>query len=320
MHNKLLAWHQLIKNKLVVCHFLCAEREQRYQQQVAAWEAAIAQWEKNGRSGKKPTKPQKPKEFAPLTEVDLADIPSIPDSWCWTKLGSITWSVKDDPHYSPQYVEDGIPFITGGNVRPEGIDFKNVKYISSELHEELSKRCKPALGDILYTKGGTTGIARVNTYDREFNVWVHVAVLKIIDSIQPFFLQHALNSPLCYSQSQKYTYGVGNQDLGLTRMVNIILPICNAAEQEKVIQEIDSCLSICDQLEATIDENLKRAETLRQSILKRAFEGKLVPQDPNDEPAEKLLERIQQEKAKIQERPPTSRKSKSQSERQLSLE
>ena len=72
-------------------------------------------------------------------------------------------------------------FITGGNVRPNGIDFKNVKFISPELHLELSKRCKPEKGDILYTKGGTTGIARVNTYDIYFNVWVHVAVLKLIE-------------------------------------------------------------------------------------------------------------------------------------------
>lgn len=70
-------------------------------------------------------------------------------------------------------------------------------------------------------------------------------------------------------------------------------------EQEQIVQEIESRLSICDQLEDTIMENLQKAEALRQSILKQAFEGKLVPQDPNDEPAEKLLERINQEKIKL---------------------
>ncbi len=273
-----------------------AERENRYQQQLAEWEEAVREWEAIGKIGKRPTKPSKPKDVLPLTKTELAELPQLPDSWCWVKLGHLTWSVKDGPHYSPRYVENGIPFISGGNVRPEGVDFKNVKYITSELHEELSKRCQPELGDVLYTKGGTIGIARVNTYKKEFNVWVHVAVLKIVKSVNPFFLQNALNSPLCYAQSQKYTHGVGNQDLGLTRMVNIVLSICNKDEQEEVVKEIESIFSICDQLEATIIENLHKAEALRQSLLKQAFEGKLVPQDPNDEPAEKLLERIKQEK------------------------
>jgi len=139
----------------------------------------------------------------------------LPKNWSWVRLGELLWSVKDGPHYSPKYEESGVPFISGGNIRPEGIDFTKCKFISKELHKELSKRCKPKINDILYTKGGTTGIARVNTYDIDFNVWVHVAVLKAVKSVNPFYLQYALNSNHCYKQAQKYTHGVGNQDLGL---------------------------------------------------------------------------------------------------------
>lgn len=210
-------------------------------------------------------------KYKEASPPEVEALPSPPEGWTWSALGQLAWSVKDGPHYSPKYTEKGIPFISGGNVRPEGIDFTDTKFISPELHAELSKRCVPERGDLLYTKGGTTGIARVNTEAREFNVWVHVAVLKLVDSIHRFYLQYALNSPHCYRQSQQHTHGVGNQDLGLTRMVWITVPLPPLAEQERIVAEVEHRLSVIEKLEATVATNLKRAERLRQSVLRRAF-------------------------------------------------
>ena len=106
------------------------------------------------------------------------------------------------------------------------------------------------------------------------------------------------------SKRAKATAGQFNLTLEICR--NTEVPICSPEEQGEIIQEIESRLSICDQLEATITENLQKAEAMRQSILKQAFEGKLVPQDPNDEPAEKLLEQIQLERQ--EKRPPQTSK------------
>ena len=216
------------------------------------------------------------KPIQSISEEEFAELPKLPNGAVWVKLGEILWSVKDGPHYSPKYQEHGIPFISGGNIRPNGIDFKNVKYISKELHDELSRRCKPMKMDVLYTKGGTTGIAKVNDYDIDFNVWVHVAVLKAISLINPYYLQYVLNSNHCYKQAQKYTHGVGNQDLGLTRMILITLPVFSIEEQNYIVSELESKLTVCDKIEETISNSLQQAETLRQSILKKAFEGKLV--------------------------------------------
>ena len=117
----------------------------------------------------------------------------LPKGWVWVRLGEVIISAKDDPHFSPKYSEKGIPFISTRNISVSGIDFTTAKYISEEFHLEISKKCKPEKGDILYTKGGTTGIAVVNQTDIEFNVWVHVAVLKQSQMMYPFYIQHVLN-------------------------------------------------------------------------------------------------------------------------------
>jgi type I restriction enzyme, S subunit len=260
----------------------------------AKWEAdQLAKLQAQG----KPPKDDKWKaKYKEAAATDGTELGKVPGAWATVSLGQLTWLVKDGVYFSPSYVSEGVPFITGGNVRPNGVDFTSAKRITPELHQELCKKCKPEKGDILYTKDGTIGIARVNAYDLDFNVWVHVAGLKLVDSVEPFFLQHALNSPVCYSQSQKFTHGVGNQDLGLTRMVNIALTLPSMKEQQQIIAEIKRRLSVADEIEATLNAELKRAERLRQAILKRAFEGKLAPQDPHDEPAAVLLERIKSER------------------------
>ena len=78
----------------------------------------------------------------------------------------------------------------------------------------------------------------------------------------------------------------------------LILPIAPLAEQQQIVEEIEHRFSVADEIEKVVDKSLKQAERLRQSILKRAFAGKLVPQDPTDESASFLLERIKEEKAK----------------------
>jgi type I restriction enzyme S subunit len=77
-----------------------------------------------------------------------------------------------------------------------------------------------------------------------------------------------------------------------SQIENLSVPLPPLAEQQKIVEEIERRFSVADEVEKAIDNSLKQAERLRQSILKKAFEGKLVPQDPNDEPAEKLLKRI----------------------------
>jgi len=225
----------------------------------------------------------------------------LPNTWEWVSLGQVTWSVADGPHFSPKYVDgrDGIPFISGRNISYKGIDFSDAKHVSHQDHIEFTRRAHPCVGDVLLTKGGTTGIATVVEEKRDFSIWVHVALLKVVDDlISPFYLRDALTAPLAYVQTQAQTHGVGNQDLGLTRMVHIAIPLPPIAEQHEIVKRVEELFKIAGQVEERYSQVKKHLNTIDQSILSKAFHGELVPQDHNDEPAAILLDRVCQEKAR----------------------
>lgn len=190
---------------------------------------------------------------------------SLPESWSWSRLGDLCFQVSDGPHFSPNYVskENGIPFLSTRNIRLDGIHIESAKYISQKDFEIFCKRIKPRKGDILYTKGGTTGIATVNNLDIDFNVWVHVAVLRLAQrAIDSQYLAYALNSPHCYKLSQQYTHGSSNKDLGLTRMILITVPLPPLAEQKRIVAKVDELMKLCDHAEVALLKKQKIAEAL----------------------------------------------------------
>jgi len=115
-------------------------------------------------------------------------------------------------------------------------------------------------------------------------------------SVSSRYLMHVLNTPVVLSRVAKLTGGSASPHLNVGDVKAFPIPFPPCAEQLAIVQEIETRLSVIDEVEAQVETNLKRAARLRQGILKRAFEGRLVPQDPTDEPAEKLLERIRRER------------------------
>ncbi|NNG83126.1 restriction endonuclease subunit S [Acinetobacter sp. ANC 5378] len=171
------------------------------------------------------------------TFVDMFGDPvSNPKEWNLGKLGDVVHSAKDGPHVSPNYSETGIPFLSTRHVRAGKIIWEDLKFITEEDAQIHWKKCKPTRGDILYTKGGTTGLAAVVDTDIDFAVWVHVALLKTNhDKVRAEWLVSMLNTQYCYEQSQRYTHGIANRDLGLKRMVNIEMYLPPLDEQDKFV-------------------------------------------------------------------------------------
>lgn len=222
----------------------------------------------------------------------------LPKTWDWVSLGQVTWNISDGPHFSPNYVdkEIGVPIISARNIKYKNIDFDDAKYVSNEDYQEFIKRGKPEIGDVLLTKGGTTGIPTTVDTDKEFCVWVHIALLKIIRKYAlPEYIRDVLSSILLYRQSQEQTHGVGNQDLGLTRMIYMALPLPPLAEQIEIVRILENLLEN-EQKAKELYDVIESIDLMKKSILARAFRGELSTNNPNVESALELLKEVLKEK------------------------
>lgn len=164
----------------------------------------------------------------------------LPEHWEVLTLRRVITRAVDGPHHSPRYLDSGIPFLSARNIKADRWSLGDAKYISEADYAEFSKRVVPELGDVLYTKGGTTGVARAVDLRFRFQVWVHVAVLKVKrNKLLPEYLALVLNSPRCYEQAQLFTRGATNQDLGLGRMKGIVFALPPLSEQEELLRAIE---------------------------------------------------------------------------------
>lgn len=248
---------------------------------------------------------------APLKPSGSGWFPEIPLDWEVVTMRRVIRSAIDGPHFSPNYLKSGIPFLSARNVRPDRWLLEDAKYISEADFKEFCRRVRPEKGDVLYTKGGTTGVAKVVDLDFPFQVWVHIAVLKLDRSlVTPEFLAFCLNSPRCYEQSQLFTRGATNQDLGLGRMKQIELPLPpSLEEQHRIVAFIDESLQAFSTAIARTEREIALMQEYRTRLTADVVTGKLdvrpaaaklpdIAPDSTPEPAaDASLEDIEPEEA-----------------------
>lgn len=273
------------------------EREVRYQQQLDEWKAAIKAWEANGKEGKKPGKPKPLKDWGELQKDLITKLPILPDSWAWKKLGFLTTGVEYGT--SAKSSESGlIPVIRMGNLQNGGIDWSDLVYTSDfEEIEKYSLRTN----DVLFNRTNSPELvgktARYKGEQPALFAGYLIRVNQIETIALPDYVNYFLNSHIAkqYGNSVK-TDGVNQSNINGEKLQNYPFPFCSIEEQSVIVEILEEKLSLTDASLQDIAVQLGKAETLRQSILKKAFSGQLVPQDPNDEPASELLARIQAEK------------------------
>lgn len=265
----------------------------------------IPPFEKGGAGGI--SKPKPPKTLPPLTADELAELPKLPASWGWAKYGDICEIVRNGISEKP-IGEKGTPIFRISAVRPLYFDMSDIRYIDNTTGRFDSYYLEK--GDLVFTRYNGSrhyvGVCAEYKSDEKCLFPDKLIQTRVIskNSLMSSFLEKALNcgESRRFLESRIRTTagqsGVSGDDIKQTPV-----PICAVEEQNQIVEQLESQLTVIDQLEQTITTALQQAEALRQSILKKAFSGQLVPQDPNDEPASVLLERIRAENAQADKHP-----------------
>ena len=229
----------------------------------------------------------------------------IPDSWEWVRLGTLLGIISDGTHKTPNYVENGVPFLSVQNISKGYFDFTKVKYITEDEHRKLCERVAPQTGDILFCRIGTLGKAIKCTLNIEFSIFVSLGLLRPIDPSVTDYLVFTINSPLGerWIQENKVGGGTHTYKINLSDIPNMLIPLPPHQEQNRIfakLQELKPILHEYGKTEERLDSLSEGfLDALKKSILQEAIQGKLVPHDPSDEPAEALLERIRAEKQRL---------------------
>jgi type I restriction enzyme S subunit len=249
---------------------------------------------------------------------DVEHLPVLPEGWCWAtveQVGDATEQVVlTGPFGSTLGKEDfrkvGIPLLTIGCLTEQGLSLRKAFYISEEKASEL-ERYRVRTGDILFSRMASVGRADLVPKKLEGSaINYHLMRLRLSNiAIDPlYFISLVRGAKTVTDYIREVNHGVTRDGINTTQLLNLPIAVPPLAEQTQIVAEVEARLSEIAQTEITIEHSLKRAEHERQSILREAFAGRLVPQDPNDEPASKLLERIQEERKKQEEAVKVSRK------------
>jgi type I restriction enzyme S subunit len=273
------------------------ERAQRYQQQLADWEA----------SGKQGSKPKMPKPLPILGAEKLSELPELPEGWGWVMIDALLSLEKKPMATGPfgtllgksDYKHSGLPVLGIENIGNGRFVRRNKIFVSELKAKELEPFSVEA-GDVVISRSGTVGeICKIpDNLGKSFisTNLIRVSLNNYI--INPDYFVYLFQGGGSVKQQVKnLCKGSSREFLNQTILSSIFFPLPNINEQNKIINSIDAKFSEADQLDQTITTSLKQAEALRQSILKKAFSGQLVPQDPHDEPAAVLLEFIRAKKA-----------------------
>ena len=215
----------------------------------------------------------------------------VPESWMWTTIEEICSKIgSGSTPRGSNYSANGIPFFRSQNVYNDRLVYDDIKYISEEVHQKMKGTEVLANDLLLNITGGSLGRCAVVPADFNCgNVSQHVCIMRSV-LVEPEYF-HVLVLSSYFAKSMKIT-GSGREGLPKYNLEQMGVPLPPLTEQQRIVAEIEHWFALIDQIEQGKADLQTIIKQTKSKILDLAIHGKLVPQDPNDEPAIELLKRI----------------------------
>jgi type I restriction enzyme S subunit len=197
-------------------------------------------------------------------------LPGFSGVWETKALKEVCRSIVDGTHFTPHYVESGVPFYSVENVTAD--DFSDTKFISNIAHALMSKRCKVERGDILLTRIGSIGDTKLIDWDVEASIYVSLALLKPNERIAPHYLY-------CYSRSRKFVKDMEDRSLmnaspkkiNMGEIGDVPIPVPSVTEQSAITTVLSDMDTEIDALERTLD----KARQIKQGMMQELLTGRI---------------------------------------------
>lgn len=204
-----------------------------------------------------------------MTQFDL--FPPIPSSWTWVRAAEVCLKIQDGTHFSPknQMPHGEYMYVTAKNIRPWGMDLKDITYLDERDHRVIYERCDPKKGDVLLVKDGVnTGDAALNTLDQEFSLLSSVCMLRPNPTaIDGAFLRYFLLSPSGSHLLTGQMSGSAIRRIVLHKIRDLPTPIPPLVEQRRIVAEIETQLARLDAAEAALERARAKLKRYRESSL-----------------------------------------------------
>ena len=244
----------------------------------------------------KEKKIKKGKPLAPITDDEKPF--DIPDNWEWVRLGDVAEKITDGTHNPPPNSYEGKQVISAINIKKGKIDFSlSDRFVSENQFLKEDKRTHIRKGDVLLTIVGSLGNAAVVDTDKLFTAQRSVAVIG--SKIESYFLYYVLTSMMFKTQIFANAKGTTQRGIYLKKLTGLKLPLPPLLEQSRIAAKIAQLFALLRKVESSTQQYAKLQTLLKSKVLDLAMRGKLVEQDPHDEPASVLLEKIKAEKEQL---------------------
>lgn len=213
---------------------------------------------------------------APMKDSRIEWLGKIPEGWEVKKLKYVTKKINDGTHFTPNYIDDGIPFLRVTDIQSDLIDLENVNYISKNEHNELIKRCNPEKGDLLLSKNGTIGITKVVDWDFPFSIFVSICLIKFKKKIiDPNFFSYFFNSNVVNEQIYRSSKKTSVTNLHIDKIRELFTIVPPLETQVLIIKHLDKKSHNLDSLISNIKTQIGHLKEYRTSLITSAVTGKI---------------------------------------------